>query len=182
VRPVIFGLATAYNEVVYHHGEYKLLLPGVFTKTLTSGATVELLRDHQPSEYIGSTNDILYLFDDSNTGLAFRVSRLPNTELGAHVRYMATDAKYDSVSVGFDYNGAKKLTRRIDGIDVVCVVEADLQEVSICSGYDAGTCKQAFVTYGECQNLQHECRKGRLVYEGAAVQLRRTARRFLINN
>ena len=176
------GYATCYNQIVVRNHTSILVLPGAFSKSLESNSLVRLLLNHFENQYIGSTSDVLTLWNDGSTGLAFGVSSIPDTKHGLYLRYMAEDAKYDSVSIGFDYLNAQKVTRTISGTDVVCIVSADLEEVSIISGYDGGACKKSFIAYGNFDSLPEECRNGGLLREGAAVEFRRTVRRYLINN
>ena len=176
------GYATRYNQIVVKDRTSIELLPGCFSDTLKSKMQVRLLLHHIDNQRLGSTSDILSLWDDGSTGLAFGVASFPDTKHGQYLRYMAEDAHFDSVSVGFDYINAHKVTRTINGTDVVCIISADLEEVSILSGYDGGACEKSFVAYGDFESLPEECRSGRLLYEGAAVELRRAVRRYQINN
>jgi HK97 family phage prohead protease len=174
------GYATRYNQVVVKDGTPILLLPGVFSRSLKSKARVRLLLNHFDNQLLGSTSDILSLWDDDTTGLAFGFSTIPNNKHGKYLRYMAEDARFDSVSVGFDYVNAYKVIRTIDGTEVNCVASADLLEISIISGWDGGACKKSFVAYGNFDSLPNECCSGRLFREGAAVEFRRAVRRYEI--
>jgi HK97 family phage prohead protease len=134
----LFGYATLYGVTTRepHHGVLKQILPGTFSKTLNRGAPVDFLLNHQDIYRLGSTRDILELYDHEGVGLAMR-ARLPDTELGRHVRQM-TERGDNGASIGFDWHGAKKITRVIDGRQVECVVDATLDEISFCSGMGSG--------------------------------------------
>lgn len=169
---VIFGIAGAVNEVVFnHHGENKLFLPGAFSKTLASGALVHLLLDHEPHKWLGSTEDVLEL-KECRLGLAFRV-HLASAELRNYAHRM-TPYDHESVSIGINYANAKKVTRRIDGVDVVCIVEAPLEEVSLIPGWNAGSSRRAFATLGDCPDLHDE---SQLAREAAANAFTRALKR-----
>ena len=173
------GYAVRYDEVVSKGASRGILLPGAFNDTLKSRATVKLLRNHQESECIGSTDDgLLELADDGRTGLAFRVADFPNTPLGKSVRWMTTETQCDSVSVCYD--NAEMFVSQIDGENVFHIVKARLVEVSLMSIYDHCACKGSFVVYGDFDDLQQEMRSGRLAREGAAIQFRRAIRRYEI--
>ena len=65
---------------------------------------------------------------------------------------------------------------RIDGVDVVCVLDAKLFEISYLHGHGSGAMKQAFATTLDLnyfETLQENCSGGTFVYQGAAVGVSR---------
>ena len=165
------GYATRYHKVVTYTGERVMLLPSAFERTLRSGACVELLLNHFDHQRVGSTADgRLQLFSDPR-GLAFRF-RIPDTDDGRYVRSMAEGKHHTSTSIGFDWYGAKKETRLIQGEATTCIADATLTEISYMHGSHAGLMKDAYGTLLDLDytaSLQDNCSGGRFLYEGAAV-------------
>jgi hypothetical protein len=82
----------------------------------------------------------------------------------------------NNASVGFDWHGARKITRGIDGQQVECVVDATLDEISFLSSAIAPAIRQSFVAYGDVDysnSLRDDCLAGRLVWEGKALAFKR---------
>ena len=80
------------------------------------------------------------------------------------------------MSIGFDWHGARKETRQINGADVVCIVDAHLFEISYLHGFRAGVVKDAFATLQDVdysKSLREVCGNGKFLYEGAAIGVTR---------
>ena len=149
---------------------------GVFDRSLRSGNTVQLLLNHQSELCVGSTDDILELHSNS-IGLAMR-ARLPDTEHGRTARWMAENG-HDDASIGFDDYNARKEIRRIGGLDVTCIVEADLFEGSYLFGRGLGAVKNSYITYADVdfsRSLKDECNS--FSYHGAAVGFKRALQKL----
>ena len=172
----LFGYLTLYRKVIQHHGVRLMLDHGVFDKSLRSGSTVQLLLNHQSELCVGSTNDILELHSDF-IGLAMR-ARLPDTEHGRTARWMAENG-HDDASIGFNDYNARTEIRRIDGLDVTCIVEADLFEGSYLFGKGLGAVKESYITFGDVdfsRSLKDECSS--YLYHGAAVGFKRALQKL----
>jgi HK97 family phage prohead protease len=168
----LFGMATLYGRATkLHHGSYKAILPGAFSKSLTSGRRIDLLLNHFADQCVCSTFTGLELYDHADVGLAFRAP-IPNSKFGRMAIEMAEQGFY-AASIGFDWHGAKKISRVIDGRMTECVVEATLDEVSF---VHSGAMRDAFVAYGELdfsRSLRDDCMSGRIAAEGAALAFNR---------
>ena len=172
------GYATRWNHVIEHHDRAVMLVPGVFDKTLRSGANIKLLLNHYDFQCVGSTADNLELCSDQH-GLALRF-RITATENGRTVLAMAKD--WDCMSVGFDYHGARKETRCINGVDVICITDATLWEISFLHGSAAGAVYDAYATiiYADySKSLRDECSGGKFLYHGAATNVTRALQKLL---
>jgi HK97 family phage prohead protease len=172
------GYATRWNHVVHHHGNTVMALPGAFHRTLRSGTTVKLLLNHFDDQCVGSTDDNLELYSDQY-GLAFRF-RIAETEDGQYVRSMA--GSNDCMSIG--YRNAKTIVRKIGGLDVMCIVQTDLYEISFMHGLNAGLVTDAYATLMDTDysnSLCEECSGGRFLHEGAAVGFKRSLQHLLNN-
>ncbi len=164
------GFPTLYNKLIRHSGRWEMLLPGVFDKSLRSGPPIELLLDHR--DYVGDTRDILQV-QSNDTGLAMR-AWLPDTEHGRTARRIGETGR-TGASVWFC--PTKTETRRINHVDVVCFIEAYLWEVSYLSAYDFGAVEESWIAYGDVdfsESLENQCRSGRLLNVGAAINAKRT--------
>jgi homoserine dehydrogenase len=90
--------------------------------------------------------------------------------------------KNDCTSIGFDWHGAKKEIRCIDGLDVWCIIEANLYECSFLHGYGAGAMHDACAILKDTdytKSLRDECSGGRFLYDGAAINVIRALQRLL---
>jgi HK97 family phage prohead protease len=175
------GYATRWNHIIDHHGYTVLVDRGAFDRTLRSGTTVKLLPNHFDHQCVGSTTDNLELCSDQH-GLAFRF-RITKTEDGRTVSQMAENGN-DSVSIGFDWHGARKETRRINGVDVACIIDATLFEISFLHGRNSGAVKDAYATLKDTdysKSLRDECSGGQFLYEGAAVGFKRALNNLVYN-
>jgi HK97 family phage prohead protease len=173
----LIGYVTYWNKIITHHGNTVMALPGCFDRTLRSGAKVELLLNHQPEFVVCTNRDGLQLHSDAH-GLAMRAS-LPATEHGKTARWMGENGHTDA-SIGFDWHGAWKQTRCINGVDVICILEADLYEVSYLFGRGLGAVKESYITYKDVdfsRSLRDECRW--FAYEGAAVGVTRALQNLM---
>jgi HK97 family phage prohead protease len=123
------GRATRYNTITpYHHGAQKLIMPNAFDESMNSGVPIKFMLGQHDGPSIGTTWDALDLFSDLN-GLAFRF-RFPETAIGNEARAIAAANQNSEMSIGFDYVGARKESRVIDGLPVTVICQAWLYEVS----------------------------------------------------
>ena len=173
------GYATRWNHIIQHHGTTLMVDHGAFDRTLRSGAKIKLLLNHFDFQCVGSTFDNLQLCSDQH-GLAFRY-RITDTEDGRTVREMAEN-KNDCISIGFDFHGARKAIRCINGVDVICITDATLWELSFLHGYGAGAVYDAYATLKDAdysKTLRDECSGGKFLYDGAAVNVTRALQKLL---
>ena len=106
----LFGYATLYGRATtLHYGSYKAILTGAFNKSLASGRRVDLLINHFEEQRVCST---IELYDHADVGLAFRAP-LPDSKFGRMAMEMASQGC--GASIGFDWHGARTVTRVIDG-------------------------------------------------------------------
>jgi HK97 family phage prohead protease len=167
------GYATRYNQIMpLHRGEYKMVLPGAFDRTLNSRAPVKFLLNHHDGECLGSTADNLELFSDAR-GLAFRM-RFPDSARGREARATAESKTNTGMSIGFDYHNARKEDRKIGSLIVVVIIEAWLYEITWLHRV-TGAVKDAFASYEDIgsSSLRDDCRNGKILCDGAAVGMRR---------
>jgi HK97 family phage prohead protease len=169
------GYAALYNRIIWRGGEWQMLLPGAFDKSLRSGTTVQLLLNHRPECCVGSTLDILELYSDK-VGLAFR-ARLTDTDDRKTALFtalwMAKNHHHD-MSIGFQV--FKEEIRKIGGKDVTRIVHADLEEISYLYGNTGGAIKETHAIYQDVdfnRSLRDECNSGKHQYDGAAVNFTR---------
>ena len=92
---------------------YKTIMPKAFNESLASGRRIELLINYSDEQRVCSTDAGLELYDHADIGLAFRAP-LPNSKAGRMAMEMVAQG-YCGASIGFDWHGAKKISRVIDG-------------------------------------------------------------------
>jgi HK97 family phage prohead protease len=169
------GRAITFNEIIpNHHGENKLLLPGTFDWTLESGNTVTMLFGGHDGPSIGSIQEL----HSDHDGLFFRFV-FPDTDLGRKGREIAEANEPSTLSIGFDYRNAIKSKRFYDGSEVMVVRRARLWDITwIVRG--RGADEHAFASYENVgsTSLADDCRSGKLMYDFAAVGVRRALRRL----
>ena len=173
------GYATRWDHIVHHHWDTVILCPNVFAKTLRSGATVRMLLNHNDDNCVGSTKDGTLQLHADEHGLAFRYYII-DTESGRHVQSMAEQGS-DCISVGFDWHGASKETRCINGVETLCIVSTTLWEISYLTG--RGAVKSAYGTLKDTDHfktLGEECSGGRFLYHGAAVEFSRSLKALML--
>jgi HK97 family phage prohead protease len=84
---------------MWHLGRSMIFKSGAFDNYLSRRPSIEFWLDHDETKSVGSTiGGDLELHSD-NVGLAFRL-RLPDTNLGRMVRYLAERREYTGMSVG----------------------------------------------------------------------------------
>jgi HK97 family phage prohead protease len=173
------GYGCYYNIVVpWHHGENKLIAPGAFDSSLAFGTTIRLLRHHNADECLATTRDNLEVYSDRN-GLAFRCA-IDDDYNGKRITELAASDRHTGVSIGFDFHRARKETRIIGGLTVVCILEACLNEISFVHDYRSAM-KEAFAV---CQNvgsfsLIDDANSGKILCDGAAIGFTRALRQLM---
>jgi HK97 family phage prohead protease len=171
------GIAVYYGKTIFnHHGENKMVLAGAFSKTLYTKSPVSLLLNHQDEYLVG--RNILELY--SNDEALFFRARLPDTAFGRCARDMAVNLKCSGISIGFDYQGAKKEARMIDGVEVTCVVEASLYEISFVEQHLSPAMKQAFAVYRDVDYSESlEQQRMALLCDGAAIGFKQSLQKLM---
>src|SRR6266849_1707736 len=100
------GYATIYRKIIFHGGEWNMVMPHAFDKSLK--APIELWLNHQQELLVGSNRDgVLELYSD-DVGLAMR-ARLPETKNGKTASWMGANG-HTGASIGFNWRFAKKST------------------------------------------------------------------------
>jgi HK97 family phage prohead protease len=172
------GRALKFNEIIpLHRGENKLILSSAFDATLESGHAVKLLFGDHNGPCVGSTDDNLELYRNDDA-LFFRFT-FPDTELGRKGRTIAESKKPTTLSVGFEYNRAVKSMQKYRGLDVMVVSHAWLYEISWLTT-QRGADEHAFASYENIDgtSLEEDCQSGKLMVDGAAVNMRRALQRL----
>jgi HK97 family phage prohead protease len=78
----ISGYAAKFNNMSSDLGGFReMLKPGCFTRTLSLGADVRMLLDHEPSKILGRTKAGTLKLTQDNVGLRFDCT-LPDTQIG----------------------------------------------------------------------------------------------------
>ena len=97
-----------------------------------------LLRGHNPDKILGKVGKNLS-FEDHAEGLRFKISKLPDTELGRETKQLIKEGLLDGVSIGFIPNE----TRVEDGVTIQDDIK--LVEISLVSrpAYESGRIDRA---------------------------------------
>jgi phage head maturation protease len=168
------GRATQYNTITpFHHGARKLIMPNAFDESIESGIPIRFMLGQHDGPCVGTTWDALDLFSDLS-GLAFRF-RFPDTALGNEARAIAATSQNSEMSIGFDYVGARKESRVIDGLPVKAIIQAWLYEITWLHGFNISTIKSAFASYVNVDNstLKQDCEGRKMQSDGRAVEVTR---------
>lgn len=166
------GYSTLYEKPLYADGKYQILMPNAFDATWGL-KSVRLLLDHDASQCIGSTDDILELHCDEH-GIAFR-AHLPNTDLGRKALRLAEQKDYTGFSIGFAY--LRKEVIELAGKSVTLIHEALLHELSF---VPQGAVADAYgvLVKGQRDTLANECKSGVLFREIPAINFVRALQKL----
>jgi HK97 family phage prohead protease len=168
---VIQGVATELDKAFAYGDDIMILKSGCFDSSMRSRDDIKLLINHDFAHCLGSWPDSLLLYAGKK-GLAFRY--LLTSSKG--FEEMADDfLTYVPISIGFERT--KSETTQVDGINVITVTEARLNEVSILDKAPA-----VHFTYGRvvswatCGSLQDDYETGRFDRVGKAIGLHRAVK------
>ncbi|MGX9574081.1 HK97 family phage prohead protease [Mesorhizobium sp. f-mel] len=128
-RPVMRGIACAYNQVFERDGKLYAFVKGCFSESLKRGDAINVQLEHEQTHIFGSTSSGLK-FVDGDDFLAFDFD-IPRTILGSILLSMVAGGSRTDVSVGTGTCTIEK--RTFHGREVSLVVEAKLKEISLCS-------------------------------------------------
>jgi HK97 family phage prohead protease len=170
---VIQGQASAFGKPIAHGDRIIILKTGCFDESLKSGTKIDLLMDHDSTKSFGSTENRLLLYA-SQKSLAFRFL-IPERHSKEYAE-VGDDLDY-FVAVSIGYKNAKTEVSVVDGIDVVTVISADLEEVSLLD--KPGAVKTTFarvVDIETCGLLAVDSDSGMFELYGTYYSLRRAAK------
>jgi HK97 family phage prohead protease len=175
------GYGWRWDEIIHnHYGKNLMIAPTAFDRSLSSGAIIRFLLNHQDHWCAGSTNDNLSVCSD-NYGLALRF-RITDTPDGRRIRKFAENGR-DAISIAFNYHGAKTESRCINGVDVTCIVDTDLWEISFLTG-NTGAAKSAYAVLKDTnpyRSLREECSDGKFLYDAKAIAFKRELGKYPYN-
>jgi HK97 family phage prohead protease len=171
---VLQGNATDFGKPFPHGDEVWVLKSGCFDRSLRSGHDVKLLMNHDPEHCFGSGSDRLMLHA-GKTALVFRYL-ISNSKHNKFFEDVANDLEtYLPVSIGFERT--KSETTQVDGMTVVTVIEARLDEVSVLNKAPAVHSTYARVaSWDTCGSLKDDYEAGRFDLVGRYVSLHRAVK------
>jgi phage head maturation protease len=170
---VIQGQASAFGKPIAHGDKIIILQSGCFDECLKSGGKIDLLMDHDSTKSFGSTENRLLLYAGQES-LTFRFL-IP--ERGSKEYAEVSDDLDYFLAVSIGYKNAKTETSVVDGVKVVTVISADLEEVSLLE--KAGAVPTAFarvVDIETCGLLADDSESGMFDLYGTYYSLRRAAK------
>jgi HK97 family phage prohead protease len=172
---VIQGTATELDKPFAHGNDVMILKSGCFDSSMGSSDAIKLLLNHDFAHCLGSWPEQLLLYAGKKA-LVFRYL-LPNSnQYRKTFEEMADDfLTYVPISIGFDRT--KSETTKVDGVNVITVIEAKLNEVSILNKTPAvHSTYGRVVSWGTCGSLQEDCESGRFDLVGRAIGLHRAVK------
>jgi HK97 family phage prohead protease len=170
---VIQGQASAFEKPILHGDKIIILRSGCFDECLKSGRQIDMLMDHDATKSLGSTENRLLLYA-SEKSLVFRFL-IP--ERGSKEYADVSDDLDYFIAVSIGYKNAKTEISVVDGVNVVTVISADLEEVSLLE--KAGAVPTTFarvVDIETCGLLADDAESGLLDLYGTYYSLRRAAK------
>lgn len=156
-RPALRGIACHYGEVFERDGKLFAFVRGCFAKALKS-EKISIRVDHVANTDFGSTASGLR-FVDADDFLAFEYE-LPQSQAGAVAASMVACGGRTDVSVGA--REPKLILKNIQGHDVNLVIEAGIEEISICEDGAVKRSHVYVVDLEEAAPLCDEVRNGTL--------------------
>jgi HK97 family phage prohead protease len=170
---VLQGTATAFDKPFAHGDEVWILKSGCFDRSLRSGHDVKLLMNHEEEHCLGSGEQILLYA--GKTALVFRYL-ISDSKHNKFFEDVADDMDtYVPVSIGFERT--KSETTRVDGVNVITVIEAKLNEVSILDKAPAvHSTYGRVVSWNTCGSLEEDSENGRFDLVGRYVGLHRAVK------
>jgi HK97 family phage prohead protease len=170
---VIQGEATRFDVPIAHGDKIIILKSGCFDECLKSGTKIDLLMDHDSTKSFGSTENRLLLYAGQKS-LAFRFL-IPERHSKEYAE-VGDDLDY-FLAVSIGYKNAKTEASVVDGVNVVSVISADLEEVSLLD--KPGAVKTTFarvVDIETCGLLADDSDSGMFELYGTYYSLRRAAK------
>lgn len=126
----LYGVAAPYGVQTRIADFREVIAPGAFTRSLSAGADVLALADHDPAKVLGRTSTGTLQLRDGANGLEYRLA-LPETSVGNDLRELASRGDLGGVSFGFN------VVRDSWEGDVRTLHEVQLHEISIVQAWPA---------------------------------------------
>jgi HK97 family phage prohead protease len=166
------GIATKFDTIIQYGDDLLYLKSSCFDKSLSDGDDVDLLIDHDSQQSLTRRRRRLELYA-SKSALSFRfiLPHSTKSDIADELSDYADDFdSYLPISIGFVKT--KSETVMLDGVAVIVVEEARLNEVSILSGPPAEKSTFGrFVTLETCDELKDDCE--RFALHGAYIGVHR---------
>ena len=122
----VFNIETEING--FFGGFREKIAPGAFKRTLSEGADVRALFNHDPSMILGRTKAGTVELSEDSTGLLTRISP-PDTQLGRDVTELIRRGDITQMSFGFIVR-KEEVEEEEDQMPLRTVLDADLFDVS----------------------------------------------------
>jgi phage head maturation protease len=170
---VLQGEASSFDTPFAHGDEVWILKSGCFDRSLRSSHEVKLLINHEEDHCLGSGERLL--LHAGKTALVFRYL-ISGSKHDKFFEEIANDMDtYVPVSIGFERT--KSETTQVDGVTVVTVIEAKLNELSILDRAPAvHSTYGRVVSWDKCGSLQSDYETGRFGLVGRYVGLHRAVK------
>ena len=131
--PVIVGYAAKFNSPSADLGGFKeTIMPGAFTRSISSGADVRALMNHDPNMILGRTKNKTLSLEQDGTGLKFRCV-LPNTQAARDLHTLVQRGDIDSCSFAFTARDQSWENERSENGDLYAnrkLMDVDLMDIS----------------------------------------------------
>lgn len=139
--PKIVGYAAMFNEEADLGYFREVIKPGAFKRSISTGADVRALVEHDPAMIIGRSTAGSLSMSEDDKGLRVEITP-PDTTVGRDVVTNLRNGNLDKMSFGFYIKGENK--RKVDGQWLREITDVDLFDVSVVAfpAYD-GTSVQA---------------------------------------
>ena len=107
-------------------------------------------------------------------GLHFRL-RLDESNLAGHARALVESKAYTEMSVAYEIG--KAVTKEIDGTEVLFILQARLEEVSLVPSGAVKSTHAMINDIDNCGSLANDCKSMKFQYDNSYVELQRALQR-----
>jgi phage head maturation protease len=168
----IQGVANAFDKPFNHNGEIVVNRAGCFDKFFSSNHDVKFLIGHDESQCFGSSRKNLQIHAGKNS-LVFRYAIPESKRFDKDFADVAGDLEtYCAVSIG--YTAKRVDTRVVDGVKIVEVLDATLEEISLLNRTPAVASTYANVVRADqCASLAEDYDTGLFELRGRLITLHR---------
>jgi len=163
--PALQGYAARYGKLFSHKGTAAVFVRGAFKKSIGDGQKIDLIHSHDDSVVYGRA-DVLH--DDE--GVAFRFL-LPKTPRGYALRKMAISYAMPDISVGARI--LKSAKQMVDGIDVLFITEAKLEEISLVKDGAVPHSNATVIDAAKEPSFRDSVNRGRVLLDSATLEVLR---------
>jgi phage head maturation protease len=172
VSYVIQGVANTFDVPFTHNGEVVTNRKGCFNRFLSSNHEIKFLIGHDESHCFGSSRTNLLIHAGARS-LVFRYAIPESKQFEKAFAEVAGDIEtYTAVSIG--YTAKRVETRVVDGVKVVEVLDATLEEISLLDCAPAvGSTYARIVSWDTCSDLQEDYDTGLFELTGRLISLHR---------